>query len=752
LTVSPNVISKPTAIAAGRFHSVALDSDGNYYGWGLDAVGETSSPPLREGSTRFTAIAANLSYSLALDDQGNLYRTGAAAKALPTLREDATRFTAIAAGGLNGFALDDQGNIYSWGSDQYRQNNLPTLRGSATQFTAIASGKSHSLALDDQGNIYTWGQDWYSLLNVPTLREDATQFTDIAAGEYHSLALDDQGNLYTWGRDWYSLLNVPTLREDASRFTAISGGLYHSLALDDQGNIYSWGWNSNFLLDVPTLAQGANRFTSISAGATLSLALDDQGNIYSWGWTNQRQSEIPASLSPVFARSMPIAMGGLSAYGIEDTQSIYAFTGQNMWFENSNYISVAAGPRHLLALTRSGTVEGAGDSDVGQLKIPYGLSGVVQVVAGYAYSAALRSNGTVVEWGAHTAPAGNLITKPDNLPRLRQLASGLTHVLGITTDGGVVAWGDNTSEKATPPDGLDDVIAAAANSYCSAALRENGDLVYWGSCQDSILAKSSAPGATAIAMSDFSMSAIVNGEIITWGEDANDLLAAPAGNNYVALSAGTSAFLAVTTDGTVRSWGNNYGESITIPEFFGGPAPIVNDDICQDCDLEPQEFTMTDEDLANDAAFYATLLTPQQQKIFIEALGGSTAKPLTPDQIQALIDAATAAERENSRKLLEAALATKPAPETSAAKVLPAAKSPLTKIGARITTNKAVTVLGLKKVTKVSFIQPKKANTTCTVTAKAITAKGAGTCNVKVRYTDSKKKVRNTTLTLSIGS
>ena len=60
-------------------------------------------------------------------------------------------------------------------------------------------------------------------------------------------------------------------------------------------------------------------------------------------------------------------------------------------------------------------------------------------------------------------------------------------------------------------------------------------------------------------------------------------------------------------------------------------------------------------------------------------------------------------------------------------------------------------MLGLKKVTRVSFVRPKKAIRACTVTTRTVTAAQAGTCNVKVRYTDAKKKVRTTTLTLTIG-
>ncbi len=753
LNVSNIAINKKVeVISAGIVNSLVLDESGALYRFGHDISDRMEVPTLRDNATRFTTVSAGHTHHLALDDQGNLYAWGRSIFGLdtvPLLQPGATRFTAVSASPYFSMALDDRGNLYAWGWTHYGQTNIPALIDGAQRFTTISAGTGHALALDDRGNLYAWGENFAGESAAPPLRDGASTFTAISAGGDHSLALDDRGNLYAWGWNEYGQTTAPSLVNGSSRFTAISAGHGHSLALDDQGNAYAWGWNDYGQTSVRILPEGAARYSSVSAGGAHSLAVDDQGNLYAWGWNHYGQTNIPSALSPVYARSMPIAMGGNNAFGIEDTGRIEAFTGTLGAIDGSDFISVATGPRHALAITRSGTVVAWGDYEVGQLNVPGDLNNVIQVVAGYAYSAALRADGSVEEWGSHTAPAGRLVTKPDDLPKLRHLAGGLTHILGITVDGGVVAWGDNSYNKATPPDGLDDVIAVAANGYCSAALRENGELVYWGSCHESFNERTSLEGATTIAMSDLSMAAIVNGQIIAWGEDANELLAAPAGLDYVAVSAGTAAFLAVTSDGTVATWGSNYGWTIAIPESFGGPAPNVNDELCDGCEVENQEFQFTDEMIRDNASFYAEVLTPEQRATFIEALGGSSTKPMTPDEIQALVDKATAAEREAARKQIEAARAQASTPAVIT--TLPAAKSPFTKVGATVSTRKAVSMLGLKRVTRVSFVKPRKPIAACTVTATRITAKTAGTCNVRVRYRDSKKKVRTTTLSLSIG-
>ena len=45
-------------------------------------------------------------------------------------------------------------------------------------------------------------------------------------------------------------------------------------------------------------------------------------------------------------------------------------------------------------------------------------------------------------------------------------------------------WGDKTSGKATPPIGLDGVIAIAAGAGHSLALRTNGIVIAWGNNSD----------------------------------------------------------------------------------------------------------------------------------------------------------------------------------------------------------------------------------------------------------------------------
>ena len=733
------------AVSAGGSHNLALDEKGRVYAWGWNYY-EQSTVPASLRDVKVAAVSGG-DHSVALDGNGRVIAWGnnESRQATPPSSLNGVKVVAVSAGAFHSVALDENGRVYAWGSNGRRQSTVPLLLRDV-KVVAVSAGTYHSLALDENGQVYAWGNNESGEATVPLLLRDV-KVVAVSAGAFHSVALDENGRVYAWGWNGYDQATVPLLLRDV-KVVAVSAGDYHSVALDENGRVYAWGNNESRQATPPSSLNGV-KVVAVSAGDYHSVALDENGQVYAWGSNEYGQATVPPALSGSYARTMPIAMGGASGFGVDEGGDLVSFSGESS-VPGGSYVSIAAGPRHVLAVTKYGTVEAFGDYFAGQTAVPFDLNGVVQVVAGYAYSAALRHDGRVVEWGSHTAPSGKLISKPDDLPRLKHLAGGLTHIVGVTTDGKVVAWGNNAYGQASPPEGLDKVIDVAANTHCSVALRENGELVYWGSCHYTLTSKESLPGATRLAMSEFSVAAVVNGSVTAWGDDVDGTLAVPDGSDFVAIAAGNAAFLAVKDNGDVVVWGSNGGEKLTIPESFGGAPPVLNDEICVDCqDQDP--VVINDETLKTQAGLLVGLLTQQQRALFIEALGGSTTKPLTPLEIQALVDAATAAERANARRVATDAVAAGNASSQSVAKVLPASQSPLTKVGTVISTRKAVQILGLNKVSKVRFVVPKKSLTTCKVMARSVTAAKNGSCDVKVRYTDAKKKSRSTTLSLVIG-
>jgi alpha-tubulin suppressor-like RCC1 family protein len=287
----------------------------------------------------------------------------------------------------------------------------------------------------------------------------------------------------------------------------------------------------------PGPVSGLSGVMAIAGGKVTSLALTSDGNVWVWGFVNST-----ASYSDV-----PVQQSGISGV-----------------------VAISQGWLHSLVLKNDGTVWGWGDNSGGELGItgfpngqPHpvqvvGISDVVAIAAGYNYSLALKSDGTVWAWGSQVygelgtgASSGNPNTTPTQVVGLSgvvvAIAAGYAnHSLAVQSDGTVWAWGNNaygelgngTINNSNVPiqvPGLSGMIAVAAGYEFSLALKNDGTVWAWGL---------NAYGALGTAT--------------TTNHSAVPLQAAISG--VVAVSAGTHS-LALRNDGTVWAWGyNQYGE------------------------------------------------------------------------------------------------------------------------------------------------------------------------------------------------
>jgi len=146
----------------------------------------------------------------------------------------------------------------------------------------------------------------------------------------------------------------------------------------------------------------------------------------------------------------------------------------------TNAISVAAGLSHNLALISDGTIIGWGASGFGQLDIPAGLTNVVELVSGEDHNLALKSDGTITSWGSWTGffPA-RTVTVPPGLSNVVALAAGRNHSAALKIDGTVTVWGDNYYGQSNVPNGLSNIVSIAAGAYFTIALKADGTVIGW---------------------------------------------------------------------------------------------------------------------------------------------------------------------------------------------------------------------------------------------------------------------------------
>jgi len=264
-------------VAAGKWHCLALRSDGSIEAWGRkDAYGEVSGKPT---GNDFIAIAAGLYHSVALKSDGSIVAWGDNyyGQATPP---SGNNFVAITAGDNHSLALKSDGTIVGWGWNNHHECDAPDPDPD-TVYTAIAAGRFHNLALQSDGKVKAWGDNWYGQVELYP-GADNKKHVAVAACGYRSFLLRDDRTLISWGfGDWLDEeKKIPRYHyrhPDGTDFVAIAAGWKHILALTSDGRILSWGWPTGgdfdfdyFSRDVPDDIV----FTDdISAGNDFSLSL-----------------------------------------------------------------------------------------------------------------------------------------------------------------------------------------------------------------------------------------------------------------------------------------------------------------------------------------------------------------------------------------------------------------------------------------------------------------------------------------------
>jgi len=203
-----------------------------------------------------------------------------------------------------------------------------------------------------------------------------------------------------------------------------------------------------------------------------------------------------------------------------------------------------------------GSIVGWGYNYIGQATPPPG-NDYVAIAAGDSHSLALKSDGSIEGWGYNyfdqaTPPLGNDYVA---------IAAGDFHSLALKSDGSIEGWGYNDYGQATPPVG-NDYVAIAAGDFHSLALKSDGSIESWGSHAAPPLGNEfvaiAAGGAHSLALKS-------DGSIKGWGFNYNGQATPPLGNDYVAIAGGNLHSLALKSDGSIEGWGYNYFDQATPP-------------------------------------------------------------------------------------------------------------------------------------------------------------------------------------------
>ena len=207
---------------------------------------------------------------------------------------------------------------------------------------------------------------------------------------------------------------------------------------------------------------------------------------------------------------------------------------------------IAAGKRHTLAVTGSGTALATGDNSYGQCDVS-GWSGIRQVAAGAYHSVGLRSDGTVVAAGDNSQGQCDVTGWTD----IVAIAAASYDTIGLKRDGSVVACGMHSARVS----GWHDVTFVTGGSYSMGCLYDKGMM---------LASHGGAQMDMGVVLYDLSVCGQVSVGVLYDGTMVSSYDGAPAWEGMVTVTACETGILGVGVDGQVRSFFYRAGDGVDI--------------------------------------------------------------------------------------------------------------------------------------------------------------------------------------------
>ena len=580
----PTDLTNIVAISS-HLATLALRADGTVVAWGYDLGGPISGIP--EDLTNVVAIATGEYHGLALRFDGTLVAWGFSADREARAPAGLTNVAAIAAGAHNNLALKADGTLVGWNAFGYED---PILPHGLSGVEAIASGRLHSLALKSENTILPRGVSLSSggLLEGTPERAGTYRITVVVKDAAGSSVVRDLDLVVEPHPNLRPVIHETNPPEGSVTLLETEQRWFHVDASDPEGEALTYTW----LLDGTEVGSGSSYLFETTWGGDGEYSLVCR--VSDGFWTNEVAAswwvgvqDVPIVID---ATPLPVGMEG-AAY----TAQLGAVNGAQpyTWRLHSNVrawgrnhegqctvdhrfpelVEVSCGGRHNLGLTEEGTVFAWGDNTYGQCDVPEGLSNVVEVAAGGYHSMALLPDGTVVTWGRNTH---GQVDVPEGVTNAVRIAAGYEHSLALRSDNTLVyGWGNNTAGQGQDQGSYMHVQAIAAGSYHNLRLR-SAQISGWGS--NNFSQASSPPGHSvtffqAIAAGrNFSVALwtqYLGHRVRVWGSSANHVTTIPTaihGGGVLAIAAGDTHVVALSSNRTVVAWGSNSQGQTSVPE------------------------------------------------------------------------------------------------------------------------------------------------------------------------------------------
>ncbi len=290
-------------------------------------------------------------------------------------------FAEISHGREHTLAVRTDGTLWAWGRNQWGQLgtgstadaiDTPVRVGTDANWSKVAAGLSYSLAIRKDGSLWAWGLNHSGQLgdktylprSSPVPVTSAKDWLDVVAGDTHSVALKTSRSLWTWGSNASGQLGLSdtTVRNEPTQvktpasavWSQVTAAADHTLALQTNGSLWAWGRNDSSQLgssDAESQVLAPKRidldgepiaWIAVSTGPEHTLAVRSDFALFSWGLNTNGRLGRPVAVQG--ATELPGQVGS----GV-------------------NWVFVAAGGTHSLAIDRDGFLWSWGGNDRGQL-------------------------------------------------------------------------------------------------------------------------------------------------------------------------------------------------------------------------------------------------------------------------------------------------------------------------------------------------------------------------------------------------
>jgi len=343
-------VSVWSKVSLGAAHTLAIDTSGGLWTWGLGTSGQlgdsttsSKSSPVKIGTSSWTYVKAGPNFSSAIDINGRLFCWSNNDRGNPAYNNTVITSPILigASYKIVGTSVGSGSNNQTWwltsnGIANYQGYSVSGEKGdgssgnfgssggqptTGSSWTIIGVGGQtyggpggYVVGITITGALYAWGSNNAGALGDGTTAQKPvwtnkignSSWTYVDAGNnYNTVGIDINGRLFCWGDNTYGQLGDGTtvsksspIQIGTSSWSAVSAYYGAALAIDTTGRLYAWGLNSSGQLGTGDtinrsspvqIGVSKSNWVTVSTGQGHSAAIDNAGALYTWGLDSSGQ-------------------------------------------------------------------------------------------------------------------------------------------------------------------------------------------------------------------------------------------------------------------------------------------------------------------------------------------------------------------------------------------------------------------------------------------------------------------------------